>query len=194
MDINRLIELELEKTTARLLAGFYSRLDKAGLNRSLLRQEISPGAPTVVITETNGRFIYSLSLPDYYKYIDRGVKGVEQTPPGAADSPYKYKSRFPNRKMAASIGKWVTSKGVSIYDSGAQKKVRGIKDKGTRQLTIQKLKERRSYQIAASVKKKGIRGTKFFTDTATPDVFQDLADGIAAALGKRILVEFKLVS
>lgn len=192
-DLNKIIQLEVQRLVAQMLAGFYAKLDAKGLQNSLLRQSIAPGEPTFEISETGGITTITVNLPDYYKYIDKGVKGAASTYPGAGTSPYQYKTKWPNRKMANSIAKWITSKGVSIYDSKAkQASVRSIKDKSRRQASISKLRERRSYQIASSVKQKGIRPTMFFTDTIESGIFETFAEKLAKLLGRELLVNFKV--
>lgn len=138
--------------------------------RSLLRQEIGAGGEVEQIGSTAIR--YQLLLPDYYVYVDLGVKGIKSTYPSSAQSPYKYKFKFPGSNMVASLEKFVTTVGVKVRRDKSQLKERVFDSRKSI-----------AFAIGVNVKKKGIAARRFISDVVTDAEIQSLSDRLAEAIG-----------
>lgn len=193
-DIAKIIELQLEQFTASMLAAQTSKLDRAGLQRSKLRQTIGENTNLISVNLTVGQVEYKYSLADYYIYPDLGVRGVETSQPGTASSPFKYKNMNVSREMLNSISEWITSSGhVNIYGkdkasaTGLKRQVLKL-GKAQRNATRNQLKMKAVWAVAKGVKKHGIKRTGFVADTMTPKAFQALADSIAKETGQAVMI------
>lgn len=126
--------------------------------------------------------VYSVSikLDDYYKFVDKGVKGWADEKGG--NSPYQFKnygkSGRKNSKMVTAIRKWLVTEGLqgaavnphkSIY--AREKKQASITDTSTKLAII----------ISRSIKKKGLRPSHFWSD-AEKSVMQLAEAEFAAAI------------
>lgn len=127
--------------------------------------------------------VYSVSikLDDYYKFVDKGVKGWADEKGG--NSPYQFKN-YPRggggkkSKMITAIRKWLVTEGLqgaavnphkSIYKR--EKKQASITDTSTQMAII----------ISRSIKKKGLKPSHFWSD-AEKSVMQLAEAEFAAAI------------
>jgi hypothetical protein len=144
-----------------------------------------PAMPTV--TKFGNKYVLGLGYSSgseqikYFDYINKGVKGKKSGEP--SDSPYAFKTIFPNRKMAASIFSWLNtarkkSSADDVSTSKTQTKRQGLK----KALTGAKNKRSLAYAISVSIKKRGIAQTKYF-DNAVAQVFnKEFTDAVAYAV------------
>ncbi len=98
-----------------------------------------------------------ISLDSTYKFLDQGVKGVE-----GGTGKYQFKTKYPNKKMALSILKWLRKRGVATkYKaiSKTERKNQRIKNMVKKSDNLKGM----AYAISTNIKKKGIKPTKFFT-------------------------------
>lgn len=136
------------------------------------------------VTTDGSQITARISLEDYYRYTDEGVKGVESTDPSAVNSPFEFKSIYPNKKMAGALGRWITKKGVGPLKYN-RKQPRSRK----------KLKEvidaRRSlaYAITTNVKKHGIKATRFYSSVINKDTIAQIERDLTTQLGRQISVK-----
>ena len=93
-----------------------------------------------------------------YKFINSGVKGVE-----SGSGKYAFKTKYPNKKMAGAIKKWlkvrrIVSKYAPISKTETKnKKINKLVESADGKLTGL------SYAIATNIKKRGIKPTYFFS-------------------------------
>ena len=108
--------------------------------------------------QTNAsRLQVDISINSNYKFLDQGVKGVE-----GGTGKFSFKSKYPSKKMALAILKWVKVRRVATkYKaiSATEKKNQRIKNISAKADSQKSL----AYAIATNIKKKGIKPTKFFT-------------------------------
>ncbi|CAB4153122.1 hypothetical protein UFOVP614_50 [uncultured Caudovirales phage] len=136
-----------------------------------------------VITKFGNQYTLNLGYPmdskqiEYYDFINKGVKGYDSGTPG--NTPYSFKSPYPNRKMAANIFSWLNNARKSVRaDSVATNKKGEIDKSETKKQALKKIlsesenKKRLAYAISSSIKKKGIEQTNYF-DNAIKQVFND---------------------
>lgn len=96
-----------------------------------------------------------------YKFLDQGVKGVG----GVGQGKYAFKTKRPSKKMAGPILKWLKKRSISgkIKYKGVSRNERKNK-RINKAVSSAKSRESLAYAVAASIKKKGIKPTKFFTN------------------------------
>ena len=98
-----------------------------------------------------------ISIDSTYKFLDQGVKGVE-----GGTGKYQFKTKYPNKKMALAILKWVRKRGIATkYKaiSKTERKNQRIKRMIKKSDNLKGM----AYAISTNIKKKGIKPTRFFT-------------------------------
>lgn len=136
----------------------------------------------------------------YYRFVNKGVRGAggENARPKkvSADSPYQYKTPFPNEKMAKSIMEWYKlGKAKANTDSQkknlskTQKKNKRLKQVASKPLTLMQV----AYRTAAAIKRDGLKTTHFF-DNAVKTVFnKDFFETMATAFGGDIQLQIRQI-
>jgi hypothetical protein len=169
-------------------------LEKAKAVNSGLLADVS--APQVT-TNANG-YTLSVGYPlgskqlQYYDFVNKGVAGVggKNARPKRNSGDYKFKSRFPNRKMAASIFSWLNKARKSVRAdkvdlSGVQKKKRSL----ATTLNEAANKKRLAYAISSAIKRDGIRATYYFDRAITENFTQNFKDALSVAIGGDIIIQ-----
>jgi hypothetical protein len=123
------------------------------------------------LTFIDGSYTLQVFLPEYYDYINQGVRGVVDGSkvPG---SPYKYKTLTVSRQMAGALGSWAARHNLKSI----------VQNKTFKHRSVKTFKEVTGYGLAKGVKKFGIKQTKFF-DRAVSATYPGLADNLVRALG-----------
>lgn len=129
------------------------------------------------------------NLNDYWVYVDLGVKGVQNrsrtyTSPEFPGG-FRFKSLGVGFKMATAMQNYIARKGI---------KVRQTKSETGKSVKATSFKM--AYAMARAVKKKGIDGTRFYSDVFNDKGFKRLTDKLEKALGQeievRILTDLRL--
>jgi hypothetical protein len=98
-----------------------------------------------------------ISIDSTYKFLDQGVKGVE-----GGTGKFSFKSKYPSKKMALAILKWMRKRGVATkYKAISKTEVKNQRIK--RMVKESNNLKGMAYAISTNIKKKGIKPTKFFT-------------------------------
>lgn len=144
----------------------------------------------------NNTYTISIGYPkeskaaEYYDYVNKGVRGYVS---GSPNSRYKFNSPYPSKKMALSILKW--TKKLTIrekYDANVNKTKFGKKRASvTKMVDEAKSKKRLAYAIASSIKKKGIKKSRFFDDALDFTFGQEFVNGLSKIYGKQIGIVIK---
>jgi hypothetical protein len=150
-----------------------------------------------VATTSNG-YVLSVGYPEgskqleYYDFVNKGVAGVggKNAKPKRNSGDYKFKSKFPNRKMAANIFSWLNRARKSVKAdkvdlSGVQKKRRKL----ATALNESTNKKRLAYAISSAIKRDGIRATYYFDRAITENFTKDFKDALSVALGGDIIIQ-----
>lgn len=136
----------------------------------------------------------------YYKYINKGVKGVggENARPKkvSSDSPYQYKTPFPNKKMATSILQWyrlgkakTTNETQTKKLSKTQRKSKKLKQAVNKATSLKAL----AYATASAIKRDGLKTTSYF-DNAVKTVFnKDFFTTMAEAFGGDVQLQIRQI-
>jgi hypothetical protein len=106
-----------------------------------------------------------IEIASTYKFLNDGVKGTE-----GGRGKYSFKTKYPSKKMAEAISKWIKVRRVST-------KYKAISKNERKNQKIKRLadKEGIAYAISTNIKKKGIDPTYFFSDAvkATQELQKD---------------------
>jgi hypothetical protein len=136
----------------------------------------------------------------YYRFINKGVRGaggVNAKPKRVkSDSPYQYKTPFPNKKMANSILQWYklgkakasgeTQKKKLTKTQTKSKKLKKVVDKATSLKTI-------AYATASAIKRDGLKTTSYF-DNAVKAVFnKEFFTTMATAMGGDVQIQIRQI-
>ena len=159
---------------------------------------VDTGIPNV--TENQGTFTLNIGYPlgskqlEYYDFVNKGVAGVggKNAKPKKNSGDYRFKSKFPNRRMAASIYSWLNKARKSVRTdrvdlSGVQKKRRKLAttlDEATN-------KKRLAYAISTAIKRDGIKATYYFDRAITENFTKDFKDALSVALGGDIILQIR---
>lgn len=133
----------------------------------------------------------------YYDFINQGVKGVggKNAKPKKNSGKYSYKSKFPNRKMALNIYKWLNQARKTVSaDKLDLSKVQKKKRKLKQVLTEADNKKRLAYAISTAIKRDGIRATYYFDRAIKENFGKDFKDALAEALGGDIILQIRSIN
>jgi hypothetical protein len=137
----------------------------------------------------------------YYDFINKGVRGVggEFAKPKkvSSDSPYAYKTPYPNKEMATSILKWyklgkakTTNETQTKKLSKTQRKNKKLKQIVNKTDSLKTL----AYATAAAIKRDGLKSTLYF-DKAIKEVFdKEFFETMAETFGGDLTLHFQQIS
>ena len=173
--VSKKAESPLQILVTNIAMQIISRLKQSGIEQGLstnaiLLQSIGQDGP--FITETNTGIIINISANKYWDFVNSGVDGYDQsagaTPNYKEGKVQKFKSPFPNRKMAKNLQNGMSTKGLSLPP--------GFKDF-----------ESYSYAAATKVKIEGIKPNHFADKVLTPEFINEISLSLAEELGKKVL-------
>lgn len=162
---------ELNKFAKYVIQQSRSNLTKGKKNAS---KELYNSLGYDITERTNGASL-GFNMANYGKFQDRGVSGTEKK----YNTPYSYKRGIENRPSPRHFDKWVIRKGL-----------KGVRGRDGKFISRAGLK----FAIAASIQKKGIKPSMFFTKPFTaafkrlPD---DLLEAYSIGLEKQIQVNIE---
>lgn len=134
-------------------------------------------------TETKNGLIIEVFVNDYYKFVDKGVRGVSSKNINTT-SPYRFKYANPSKSHVEAMRGWIRRNGLKSRAKDVQKYGRiGRENRQPEDLRLAKI-------IARSIKKKGLRETGFWTDSIN-EVFKDFDIKMSQALGIDIVVNLQ---
>jgi hypothetical protein len=139
--------------------------------------------PTV--ENSNGVYTLSVTLLDYYDFLNKGVRGVKESSK-APGSPYSYKTLKVSYDMMGSIRKWMIRKNL-------QRTLKEKTFKPRKPKTFAETSNSAAYAMAVGIKKKGIKATHFF-DKALDKVYPELAPMLAKALSEDVVAVIKNIN
>ncbi len=121
-------------------------------------------------------------LNDYWIYVDLGVKGVKNKSKTytSADYPsgFQFKTLGVGFKMLHAFTDYITRKGIKVITAPGERVIEA-------QFSM-------AHAMAKAVKKKGIDGTRFYSDVFNDKGFKRLNDKLEKALGQE--VEIKIIA
>ena len=127
---------------------------------------------------------FKISLNDYYVFIDLGVKGLRNRSATytSAEFPsgFKFRTMSTPPSMIQSLQNFIARKGIPVRKSKSQSSKEVIKDSFAM-----------AQAMAEAIKKKGIDGTRFYSDTFNEQGYKKLTTKLEQALGQEF--EFKII-
>ncbi len=165
----------------------------------------------LIITKTG--VMFELIMDSYYKYVDKGVKGRDNSSK-APNSPYQYKDKRPPIKP---IKNWLIDKGYKpdfehtrneenkiikrSLVSATQKKtleqlslMKGKKfnlKKKLKKQTMEDIMERFALATALNIQKNGLKATNFYSNVVNEERFNKFRKEIAEAFKQDIIISIK---
>jgi len=131
-------------------------LDKSG---SVTSGELADSMTAEDIEINGTKMSIDVKILDRYDFLNSGVKGVE-----SGTGKYSFKTKRPSIKMKNSIKSWLKTRGRRALKYKAISKTER-KDKSIAKMRSEAdTQEGLAWAVATSIKKKGIKATKFFTN------------------------------
>lgn len=167
-----------------------SRLNSLKKNEGTLIQSID-----VDIVRDGGKITFLLKMNDYYKFVDEGVSGWKHK----NNSQYSYKKNGKRIPLDA-MKKFIAQRGlVPKVTAKAKAKNATLKNKKIKKahkqiITKNKTKEIESFAwaLGSKIKRDGIEPTYFFSDVINDELYLEIQNSIAEAIGKDIEIDFKV--
>lgn len=170
--VSKKAESPLQILATNIAMQIISRLKQSGIEQGLSTNAILLQSIAPTITETNTGVTINISANEYWDFVNSGVDGYDQsagaTPNYKEGKVQKFKSPFPNRKMAKNLQNGMAAKGLSLPP--------GFKDF-----------ESYSYAAATKVKIEGIKPNHFADKVLTPEFINEISLSLAEELGKKVL-------
>lgn len=171
----------------QLVADYVEAFEKMAADKLNALDRVDTGSLASSIkfetTETKDGLIIQVFVNDYYKFVDRGVRGVG---PGNINntSPYRFRYANPSKSHINAMRGWIRRNGLKSRAKDVQKYGRiGRENRQPEDLRLAKI-------IARSIKLKGLRQTGFWTDSIN-EVFKDFDVKMSQALGIDIAVNLQ---
>jgi len=178
----------------------FNKAAKANLQKAkaIASGQLADIATPIVTQDADGytiEFGYPINSKSakYYDFVNKGVQGVNNKKANAGV--YKFKNKYPNRKMAASIFAWLNTARKQVANvpqatTPLEKKRKGLK----KMLTDADNKRRLAYAISSKIKRDGLRAT-YYIDKALKTVFnKDFRDAIGEALDTEITIQIRAIN
>lgn len=152
--------------TAQALVNLADFLIDHAVNNLKAKANIASGATSDSMEaneiQIDGTKMYlDIKILSTYKFLDKGVQGTE-----GGSGKYKFKTKYPNKKMALAILKWLRKRSIALKYKAISKTER--KNQRIKKMvnSSDKLKSL-AYAVSTNIKKTGIRPTNFFTKAVT---------------------------
>lgn len=172
----------LVKMAGHLISEAQSNLNKSG---AVAKGELESSLSATDIQADGSRMSIDILILDRYKFTDQGVNGVESK----HGSPYSFKTKKPSLGMQRAIKSWLRTRGARAMKYKAISKTER-KDKSIKRMKAKTdSQDSLAWAVATSVKKKGIKPTKFFTK-AVKSTEKEFKKEIAAGFKLDIINSF----
>lgn len=122
---------------------------------------------------------------EYWDFVNKGVAGVGKSLNG---SPYKFKTKYANKKMALSILLWIRRNSIKPTDKytikGLEEKRKSIRKIADEAKSVKKL----AYAISSKTKREGIEQTNYFDNALKLFNSAEFQKDIAEAVGYEVQI------
>ena len=130
-----------------------------------------------------------LYMPDYYAYLDEGVRGIKNKRRNTGR--FFYKNKMP---PLVAIRQFMKNSAINGDTKRGKRGLGGaagpFMDKET--MNNQEKLNKIAWAIARSIYNNGLEQTDFYSDVVNDKLFNNFADQILEELGKDIIVNFKI--
>lgn len=175
------IQVVVQGTVTDILINFINAIKdqlKENINAtSKTGQQSLYNSIQINVENTGNSIAVQLVMNDYWKYLDKGVKGRKSTYAESSDSPYQYPQspKSSGGKFQSSLELWIAQKPIQIRTSASQsgKEVRQINSSV-------------AYLMRRSILNKGIKATNFFSSVLNSESTKQLIEEVEKQLGTKI--------
>lgn len=147
-----------------------------------------------IVKFDGSKYTLTISLADYWDYVNSGVKGVSNMN-APASSPYSFKNKYPSKKMVISILKWLRTNVNAVRFESA--KIKGRTQSKRRRLSkiVKKAPSLKAvaYGMATNIKKYGLKASGFI-DTPLKRLRPELNKKLAIALREDFRLEIRKIN
>ncbi len=137
------------------------------------------------LTTTKSGYTIDFTILDYYKFVDKGVKGAGQSRKNNT-SPFKFKFIKPSKSHVIAIEKWIIRNRLTA----TARDLKGGMGRERKAIDATKGRKSLAYAIATSIKKDGLYETGFWSDALT-DTFKDFGVRLSEALGRSVTINLQ---
>lgn len=144
------------------------------------KSQVSQLAESIVFdgtkVDSNG-ITLSWNLNDYWMFVDLGVKGTQNRAKTYGN--YAFKNLHVSTGFIKSMEDYITRKGIKVRqpdDTNSAESKASILDR----------RHAMAFAMAKAIKKKGIDGTRFYSDVFNDNEFKKLTGKLSDALGQEI--------
>lgn len=176
-------EVQLNRTSAaivRLAGDFVADVTQNIQRKDLVSSGQLESSVRPEIVELGANNIIDIKVAEYYKYVDKGVKGWKNKK-GPGNTPYAFNRPTPGVKggssaFVASLQKW-----LQFAKGGAANVKVPVTPREGKRVGIRDASLSRAIAVAGIVRRDGLRGSNFWTD-AVRKLENNIAAGVADAL------------
>lgn len=115
-------------------------------------------------------FVIILEADNYWKFVDLGVKGAKSAT-RAPNSPFKYTRKMPPREP---LQEWIAYRGIKMEGKPGKERAES--------------NESRAKMLQKLIFHRGLRSTRFMSDTLTQDSINTLINEISEMIDKQISI------
>lgn len=176
-DIQLVIQNTVTDVLVKFIEGVKSQLQENLNATSKTGQQSLYNSIQVNVEPLGDTISVQLVMNDYWKYVDKGVKGRKSTYPESSESPFQYPAspKSSGGKFQSSLQLWIAQKPIQVRTSAGQS--------GKQVLNIN---ASIAYAMRSSIIDKGIRATNFFSSVINEQSLQTLTDQLEKQLGKKV--------
>ena len=171
----------------QLVAEYVEAFERAADDRLNATDRVDTGSLASSIKfetiETANGIIIEVFVNDYYKFVDKGVRGVKGGGKNTT-SPYRFRYANPSKSHIEAMRGWIRRNGLKSRAKDVQKYGRiGRENRQPEDMRLAQI-------IARSIKMKGLKRTGFWEDSIN-ETFKDFDVKMAEALGIDIRVNLE---
>tara|TARA_R110000803_G_scaffold82131_1_gene148195 strand:- start:481 stop:1056 length:576 start_codon:yes stop_codon:yes gene_type:complete len=120
-----------------------------------------------------------LLMPDYYQFLDEGVKGTENKRSNTGR--FAYKSKQPPVDV---IRSFMLTRGIVGKN---YRKIKNIRNKALKKRSIEKELNSVAFAIARSIKQKGLERTDFYSDNVNASTLKEFEAGVLGIFSNAVI-------
>jgi len=176
-DIQPVIQNTVTDVLVKFIEGVKSQLQENLNATSKTGQQSLYNSIQVNVEPLGDTISVQLVMNDYWKYVDKGVKGRKSTYPESSESPFQYPAspKSSDGKFQSSLQLWIAQKPIQVRTSAGQS--------GKQVLNIN---ASIAYAMRSSIIDKGIRATNFVSSVINELGLLTLTDQLEKQLGKKV--------
>jgi len=173
-----------QKAIDKIVSNLNTMKDSKGHNRfasGLTAQKVgtNDGGEPLVIKEYINKWVVQVYMPNYYAFIDEGVRGTQNEKKNTGK--FKYRKGHPIPLKV--IRSFMFNRGIVYKGFKADKK------KPKSKQTVEDKLNQLAWVIGRSIKKKGTEGVPFYSSVISDDFFKSLNTQFLDVYGDKVLEE-----